>query len=41
MRFISLSTILVRKGYLAKINNLLIHQGAGPWGAGPDVVTSA
>jgi len=30
MGFISLSTILVRKEYLAKINNLPNHHGAGP-----------
>jgi len=30
MRFISFCTILVRKGYLAKINNLPNHQAAGP-----------
>jgi len=30
MIFISLSTILVRREYLAKINNLLDHHGAGP-----------
>ena len=30
MRFISLSTILVRKEYLAKTNNLPNHHGAGP-----------
>jgi len=30
MRFISVFTILVRKEYLAKINNLLKHHGAGP-----------
>jgi len=35
MRFISLSTIPVRKEYLAKINNLPNHHGAGSpeaWG---------
>jgi len=35
MRFISLSTILVHKDYMAKINNLRKHLGAGPieaWG---------
>jgi len=30
MRFISLSTILVCKEYLAKINNRPKHHGAGP-----------
>jgi len=30
MRFINLTTILVRKEYLAKINNLPKHHGAGP-----------
>jgi len=30
MRFISLATIPVRKEYLAKINNLPNHHGAGP-----------
>jgi len=30
MRFIKLSTILVPKEYLAKINNLPNHHGAGP-----------
>ena len=30
MRFISLSTILVRKQYLAKINKLPNYHGVGP-----------
>jgi len=30
MRFISLDTILLRKEYLAKINNLPNHYDAGP-----------
>jgi len=29
MRFISISTILVRKGHPAKMNNLLNQHGAG------------
>jgi len=36
VRFISLSTILVRMDYLAKINNLPNHHGAGlPEARGP------
>jgi len=30
MRFISLSTVLVRKEFVEKRNNLLNHHGAGP-----------
>jgi len=35
MRFISISTILLRKEYLEKINNLPKHHGAGPNAAAP------
>jgi len=40
MRFISLSTVLERKEYPPKMNNLPKHHGGGPRGAGPNAAAS-